>query len=157
MENRLFRQKSIERVSSPEQLNDYICVSNPSIWMILTAVIILLIGVCVWGVFGHLDTTIGCVCISGGGRSIVYIKETRIASVGEEMCVIVGGQAYGITAISTEPFSVDGTFSEYALHTGDLKIGEWVYEVTLDAVLPDGVYAAEIVVESVKPMSFVIN
>lgn len=157
MENRLFRQKSIERVSSPEQLNDYIRVSNPSVWMILTAVIVLLTGVCVWGVFGHLDTTVGCVCISDGDRSAVYIKETQIDSVGEEMCVTVGGQVYGIKAIGTEPFSVDGTFSEYALHTGDLKIGEWVYEVTLDAVLPDGVYTAEIVVESVNPMSFVIN
>ncbi len=29
MENQIFRKKSIERVSSPEQLNDYVRVSNP--------------------------------------------------------------------------------------------------------------------------------
>lgn len=164
MENHLFRQKSIEQVSSPEQLNDYIRVSNPSVWMILTAVIVLLTGVCIWGVFGRLDTTVGCVCISDGGRNVVYIKETdmvsgenRKASVEEGTCVTVGGQEYKIKSIGTEPVSVGGTFSEYAMHIGDLKNGEWVYEATLDAVLPDGVYAAEIVVESVKPMSFVIN
>ena len=157
MENRLFRQKSIEQVSSPEQLNDYIRVSNPSVWMILTAVIVLLTGVCIWGVFGHLDTTVGCVCISDGGRNVVYIKEAQIASVTEGMCVTVGGQEYKIRSIGTEPVSVGGNFSEYAMHIGNLKNGEWVYEATLDAVLTDGVYAAEIVVESVKPMSFVIN
>lgn len=157
MENHLFRQKSMDQVSSPEQLNDYIRVSNPSVWMILTAVIVLLAGVCVWGVFGHLDTTVGCVCISDGGRNVVYIKETRIASVAEGMCVTVGGQEYRIREIGTEPVSVDGTFSEYAMHIGDLEMDEWVYEATLDAALPDGVYAAEIVVESVNPMSFVIN
>lgn len=164
MENRLFRQKSMERVSSPEQLNDYIRVSNPSVWMILSAVIILLTGVCVWGIFGHIDTTVSCVCISDGCRSVVYIKETdrasvetQISSEGEEMYVTVGHQTYGIEAIGTVPVSVDETFSEYAVHTGGLKTGEWVYEVILDAVLPDGVYAAEMVMESVKPMSFVIN
>lgn len=164
MENNLFRQKSIEQVSSPEQLNDYIRVSNPSVWMILTAVIVLLTGVCIWGVFGHLNTTVGCVCISDGCRNVVYIKETdmvsleaRIASGAEGMCVTIGGQEYEIKAIGTEPVSVGGDFSEYAMHIGNLQNGEWVYEATLDVVLPDGVYAAEIVVESVKPMSFVIN
>ena len=45
MKSQLFREKSMERVSSPEQLNDYIRVANPSIWICLAAVIILLKGV----------------------------------------------------------------------------------------------------------------
>lgn len=157
MENHLFRQKSMERVSSPEQLHDYIRVSNPSVWVILLAVIILLTGVCVWGIFGHLDTALTCVCIADGSKSAVYIREAQIASVGEEMYVTVNDRTYGIQEIGTVPFSVDETFSEYALYTGGLKTGEWVYEVRLDAVLPEGVYEANIIIESVKPMSFVIN
>lgn len=43
-EKQIFRKSSIDRVSSPEQLNDYIRVSNPSVWMILAAVIVLLAG-----------------------------------------------------------------------------------------------------------------
>lgn len=58
MSNQIFRQKSLDRVSSPEQLNDYVRVSNPGVWTILLAVIVLLIGVCVWGIFRHLDTQI---------------------------------------------------------------------------------------------------
>lgn len=58
MSNQIFRQKSLDRVSSPEQLNDYVRVSNPGVWTILLAVTVLLIGVCVWGIFGHLDTQI---------------------------------------------------------------------------------------------------
>lgn len=49
MSNPIFRQKSIEKITSPEQINDYIRVSNPSVWMVLAAVIVLLAGVCVWG------------------------------------------------------------------------------------------------------------
>ena len=45
MSQPIFRQKSMEKISSPEQMNDYIRVSNPSVWMILAAVIVLLAGV----------------------------------------------------------------------------------------------------------------
>ena len=39
MSDQIFRKKSLDRISSPEQLNDYIRVANPGIWMILAAVI----------------------------------------------------------------------------------------------------------------------
>ena len=45
MKNQLFREKSMERVSSPEQLNDYIRVANPSVWLALAVVVFLLIGI----------------------------------------------------------------------------------------------------------------
>ena len=57
MSDQIFRKKSLDRISSPEQLNDYIRMANPGIWMILAAVIILLAGVCVWG---HVEETQKC-------------------------------------------------------------------------------------------------
>ena len=50
----IFRQKSIDRISSPEELHDYIKVSSPSAWVVLTAIIVLLVGVLVWGIFGSI-------------------------------------------------------------------------------------------------------
>ena len=38
----LFRKESVESIQSPEQLTDYIKVTNPGIWIILFAIIILL-------------------------------------------------------------------------------------------------------------------
>ena len=58
MDNQLFRKKSLDKVSSPEQLNDYIRVSNPGVWIALSAVIVLLFGVCIWGIFGRLENEI---------------------------------------------------------------------------------------------------
>jgi len=51
----IFREKSIERVSSPEQLDDYIKVTTPSVWLILSATIALLAGMIIWGVFGKIE------------------------------------------------------------------------------------------------------
>ena len=53
--NSIFREKSLERVSSPEKLNDYIKVSNPSIWLVLAAIIILLIGATIYAIFGTVE------------------------------------------------------------------------------------------------------
>lgn len=35
MENNLFRKKSLEHISSPEELHDYMRVTSPRLWMIL--------------------------------------------------------------------------------------------------------------------------
>ena len=46
----IFRKSSLDRMSSPEKLNDYIKVSNPSVWIILGAIAAILIAVIIWGV-----------------------------------------------------------------------------------------------------------
>lgn len=157
MNEQLFRKKSIDRVSSPEQLNEYIRVSNPSVWILLTAIVVLLIGVCVWGVFGRLDTELSVVAIAENGNTTVFVKEADIASIEKGMTVTVGDKEYKVAEISAQPIAVDGAFTEYALHVGGLQVGEWVYAVSIDGELPEGVHQAEIVIDSVSPMSFVLN
>ena len=55
MKNSIFRKKSMDRVSSPEQLNDYIRVTSPGVWLFLIALILLLTGFIIWAAFGRLD------------------------------------------------------------------------------------------------------
>ena len=155
--SQLFRKQSLDKVSSPEQLNDYIRVANPSLWLILGAVIVLLAGVCAWGVLGRLDTVVSAVAVSENGQTAVYVKEADAQDVTESLNVQINDTAYAITAISQAPIAVDDSFSEYALHLLDLHKGEWVYTIAIDGSVPDGVYSAEIVIESVAPISFVLN
>lgn len=157
MNEQLFRKKSVERVSSPEQLNEYIRVSNPGIWTILAAIIILLVGAIVWGVFGTLNTTLSTVAVAKEGEMTVYVKEANISSVEKGMTVRIGEREGTITEIFSEPIEVDDTFTEYALHVGNLVNGEWVFAVKVGGEFADGVHNAEIVIESVSPMSFILN
>ncbi len=53
----IFRKKSMDRVSSPEQLNDYIRVTNPTVWLVLLAIILLLVGMLAWSIFGTVEGT----------------------------------------------------------------------------------------------------
>ena len=157
MNNQIFRKKSIDRMSSPEQLNDYIKVTNPGVWMALAAIVILLIGVCVWGVFGKLETKLPVAAVSQDGQTVLYVKEDNIASVRENMSVYVGDETYKVTSVSAQPVAVTEEISEYARHTGELSIGEWVYVVQIDGNIPDGAYRAQIVTDSVSPLYFVFN
>ena len=70
---KIFREKIMERVSSPEQLEDYIGVTSPGMWMVMGAVVLLLAGVCVWGIFGRLDTVIKAPAVVKDG-TITYSK-----------------------------------------------------------------------------------
>ena len=51
----IFREKSLERVSSPEELNDYIRVTTPSVWIVLAATVALLLGMLAWSIFGRVE------------------------------------------------------------------------------------------------------
>ncbi len=51
---KIFREASLKRVSSPEQLDEYIKVITPGIWLALACVICLLLGFLAWAVFGTL-------------------------------------------------------------------------------------------------------
>ena len=52
--NSIFRKESIDKVSSPEKLDDYIKVTTPNVWLTLIAVMLLLIGAIIWGIFGEV-------------------------------------------------------------------------------------------------------
>ncbi|MBO4452743.1 MAG: hypothetical protein J5793_02290 [Clostridia bacterium] len=55
-ERSIFREKSINKVSSPESLNDYIKVTTPSVWVVLIALVVLLLGILAWSIFGRVET-----------------------------------------------------------------------------------------------------
>lgn len=169
----IFREKSIERVSSPEQLNDYIKVTRPGIWLTLTAVILLLIGLIVWGSVGKIETKVDCVVLMATGideeieaakeegiseLAFCFVKEADISEVSTDDCVRIDGKDYPVMDIAPEPMTVDPEiFSEYAMHVFNLLEGEWVYPIFISASLPEGTYKGEVITDSVSPITFLFN
>jgi hypothetical protein len=48
----IFTQKSMDHIYGPEELNDYVRVTTPSVWIVLTAITLLVIGILGWSFFG---------------------------------------------------------------------------------------------------------
>ena len=51
----IFKKNDNVKVSSPEQLNDYIRVTTPSVWLMLFVLLIMLAGLILWSIFGTVS------------------------------------------------------------------------------------------------------
>lgn len=158
MGSTIFREKSLKKIASPEQMNDYIRVSSPSVWMVLTAVIVLLAGVCVWGMFGHLDTAVQTGGVCADGRLTVFVGEEDHDKIKENAVISVDGVEYAAAEITNAPIRVDDQIDPYVVHLAGFTEGDWVYRLYADVPgLADGVYAASVITERVRPLDFVLN
>lgn len=134
MEEQIFREKSLERIKSPEELNDYVRVASPGVWLLLAAVIVILIGACIWGIFGAVESS---VTVSGMAENNMAYVELD----GEESLVVKEGMVVRTSEI------------EGVVVSSDPASGTAVLSIEV----PDGVYAFDIITESVQPFSFVFN
>ena len=157
MNKQLFKKSNMEKISSPEQLHNYVRVANPGLWMVLSAIVILLTGVIVWGFIGKIDTTMSTAIVTEGENAVIYVGESDVEKIEVGMAVRSEEKEYKITDISKEPIKVDGTLTDYSIHASGLAVGEWVYAVSIDGEHLDGVQKADIVIESISPISFILN
>lgn len=75
MKNSIFRKVSLERLSSPEQLDQMITITDPRGWIVLITIIFMLIGFAVWSVCGSIKSSVdgkGILLRSGGVRNITH-------------------------------------------------------------------------------------
>ena len=155
--NHIFRKQSLAGVSSSEQLNDYIRSAEPGVWAVLIAIILVMLGVCVWGVFGRLDTTLTVGAVSSGGELFMYISEADKNRIENGMPVSVNGHNCIISGISESPVRIGDEDDAYAVHVSALEKGDFAYAATAQTDIPDGSYKAVITIDSVSPMSFITN
>ncbi len=74
-ESSLFRKSSLERVSSPDQLNEYIKITNPSLIVTLLGILTILIAGAVWVFAGGIPDTVdlvGTVITDSNGKNSMH-------------------------------------------------------------------------------------
>lgn len=137
MEKQLFRKKSLDGISSPEQLQDYMKVTNPGVWMILTAVILLLAGFLFCSVVGKVELSTSVEWKVENGVAYCRVLQDGADKISQGMPARVKELKTTVSKV------VDG---------GGSYIG-----IYADAVLPDGTYTGVIVTDTVSPISFLWN
>ena len=156
MENQLFRKKSLERISSPEELHDYMRVTSPRLWMLLIAIVALLVGFIVYASTVTLENTIPVKVIvenmltgeDGAPQPFYYsvlpMEQKDIVASGMKVRL---GNAEG----RVELIAVD--------NAGDAERAVTVfYSMEPDNLnLRLGEYDGELVIESTTPISFLWN
>jgi len=153
----LYREKSMGRIASIGQLNDYVRVARPSTWLLLIAIILLIAGVIVWSVCGRMESSVPGVVTSENSELCCYVSESESAAVSVGMKAYTDAGSFTITGIDYSPIQIDGSFNSHTAATGGWIDGQWVRKLTLDGRLPAGSYGAHIVVESVAPITYLLN
>src|SRR5262245_6110293 len=108
MESRLFRKASIDRLSSPEELDQIIKISNSGSWAALVGILLVCSAATVWAVTAGLPTTaVGQAIIVRTGGVINVVA--RGAGVVRSIDVTVGGHvnANQVIARIGQPTLVD--------------------------------------------------
>ena len=146
MEKTLFRKESYDRISSPEQMRDYMRVTSPRLWMLLAAMIALLAGFLVYASTTMMETTLelpASVDQSGVIQAAVTPEQARNLEIG--MKVRIGGKNARVAEIVQMMGGATG------------KQTTVLIEPEEDLVLPEGLYQATVVTESISPIDFLMN
>jgi multidrug efflux pump subunit AcrA (membrane-fusion protein) len=80
----IFREGSLERLSSPEQLDQLIKVTSPRAWLALAAVAVILLSIIVWSFLGSLPAKVagqGILLNNGGVSSLEHHTAGRVIDI----------------------------------------------------------------------------
>ena len=157
-EFKLFREKSLEAVESPEALNDYLRVTSPGVWLVLSAVIVLLIGAVLWGIFGCINTTLPVAVSSAEGQCVCVVPYEALERVMGIDTVSVDGQDYALRHDQDiRTLIVSEETSPYIRVASGLSIGDVAVAIPVDAPLADGIYTGTVITESLQPISLLLQ
>ena len=125
MEDSLFREKTVKRISSPEDLSNYLHVTRPSVWLVLVAVILMLIGILVWSSVASIDSfATGTAVVKDGTMYIHFDNEQIAENVEGGMSVIAGESESRISSVGT-----DESGGLFAVAPTDLTDGFYIVRV----------------------------
>ena len=169
MSNSLFRKASLDSLSSPEQLNDYIKVSNPSIWIVLMAMFILLAVVLIWSFTGSLPTSIHTKGVVNSGKAVGYVDITEAGTIKAGQAVKVQAinqntainghiDSVGVVPLSASEIAAE-LKSDYLAQALAPKGFAVTVDVSLDSSdLPDKTLVnINIVTDTVRPIDFLLK
>ena len=113
-EKSLFRKNSMESLTSPEQLTDYLHVTTPTVWVVMAAIILLLVGMLIWGSIASIDSYAAGTAQVRDGSMLVLFDDAELArNVEAGMTVTVGETSSVIRSVGTtdsgSPFAEAGT------------------------------------------------
>ena len=104
MENnkKIFSEQSLEKMSAPEQFTDYLRITNPSTWLVILAMILLLAALIVWSNAGHLETSEKVIAVVSEGTANVIITDQSRGQVKNGMIMRINSEEYRISSVGSD-------------------------------------------------------
>ena len=130
--------QSNSRISSPEQLNDYLKVTSPKIWLLLATVVLLVAGLLLWSSFTTIESYATGTAYAVGGELVVTFDDPQKASK------VQAGMELEVGDVKTEVLTV-----------GTSEDGKPV--ASAHANIPDGSYSVRVGYKSTQVISMLLD
>ena len=127
----LFRKESLDRLSEPDRLTDYLRVTKPAVWLLLGAILALLAGFLCWCLFGNIEITAYGNAVVSQGQAMIAPENNEKYRLEKGMEVLIDGKTIEITDTVQDIFG----------HS----VGRAHVDVT------DGTYPVSIIVRTARP------
>ena len=138
MEQSLFRKESLKRVSSPEQLSEYLHVTSPTSWVVFGAAVLLIVSLLIWSSVTAVESyAAGNAEVQDGVLTLTFDDAKKAENIEVGMNVRVGDTMMPVMSIGQDS---DGN----------------VFAVA-DTNLPDGTYEARVGYKSTQIIELFFN
>lgn len=131
----VLKRQMKNKINSPEELTDYLKITNTGVWIVFVSVIILLIGIFVWFATGTLETTADAKVIVENHAARVVVLGDYSLEAGET--VRIPSAEFVIASVGNDEFG--------------RQVGQAIAEV------PDGNYDGLVVIGRTRSIDFLIN
>ena len=126
------------RINSPEQIHDYIRVTNPGIWLILSAIIIFLLGLFTWIFTGTLEISFKSIIYRDGEKFYSSLTQDKFTRLKVGMPVRVSSNITGeIIKLSRDK--------------------ELQAEIKFSGLTPEDTAQGIFIIDTVKPIKFLLR
>ena len=158
MSQQLYRQKNLEQISSPDHLTDYLRVTGPGVWLVLSGIILMLAGLLVWGTFGTIMTTVTVPANVENGTLSCYVKAGDLNTEEKETIIRIGDVQMKASSGEMERGKIMDNSDDPALYgSGYLQQGQVVTILRCECPLEDGFYEADVTTKTLHPISFLFE
>ncbi len=99
MNESVFRKKSLDHISSLDEIDDYMKVTSPSMWLVMGAIILLLVAAIIWSITGKIETTITTKGLAAQNQVTMELTNDQMDGVVVGSEVRSGGEKGEITEI----------------------------------------------------------
>lgn len=128
-----------KNTQSIDDLNSYIHVIHPSVWLLIVAMISILIGILVWSFFGHVNKQVDATVYVTNDETFCYINHEDSENIKTGMLVTYASTSGELTDILDSTDEID------------------TYLIQANTSVQEGYYEGIIVYEVISPISFLLD
>lgn len=146
-----FRQKSLNKVAGPEQLDRYLKVTSYRSWFVVVAEALVVVAIFLWIFIGKIQIIANGAGICRDGKLVVYFSQSDAEEIAVGDVVCVDGQEFKVYEVNTgilRPREVPGDVGFL------LPKVMWYSTVEARASLDDGFYPVKYYGEEISPITF---